>query len=571
MENAQIADIFDRMADLLELKDEDPFRIRSYRNTARTLRDMSERVEDLVHAGKSLSDFPNIGKSSEDKIREILKTGTCARLEELQRDVPEGLPDLMKIPSVGPRTAIELYRKLGIHTVAQLKKACEKHELQSKAHMGEKTEAKILKGIQILESSEGRISLKQATDQVESIERLIKTIPAITKWEAAGSYRRGRETVGDLDLLLHANERKAAIQELQKYTDIAETISQGDEWLNVRLKSGLRVDFRFFELEAFGAALMYFTGSKAHNIVLRKRAQSHGWKLNEYGLFKGNRRIAGDSETAVYQQLNLMWIPPELREDTGELEASEKEALPHLIELKQIKGDLHCHTTATDGANTIEEMARAAIERGYEYIAITDHSKSTRVAGGLDETRLKKHVENIRKTDRRHKNFSLLAGVEVDIRKDGHLDIDEKLLAELDWVVASIHSHFQLSRDETTERLIKAVESGVIHCLGHPTARLIGQRDPIQYDFDKVLEACRDHHVLMEINSAPERMDLPDFLCRRARDAGVKFVISTDAHKTTDYDFIRYGITVARRGWLTRHDVLNTVGAVSLRKQLARC
>ncbi|OGV44574.1 MAG: hypothetical protein A2X46_03230 [Lentisphaerae bacterium GWF2_57_35] len=570
MENAHIADLFDQMADLLELKAEDPFRIRSYRNTARTLRDLSERVADWVEAGKSLADLPNIGKSSEDKIREILKTGTCARLEELQKEVPPGLPDLLKVPSVGPRTASELYKKLGIHTLAALKAACEKHELQTLAHMGAKTEAKILKGIVTLESSEGRILLKEATDYVESIGRLIKTIPAITKWEAAGSYRRGRETVGDLDILLHAGDRKAAIGALQQYEEISETISQGVEWLNVRLQNGLRVDFRFFEPAAFGAALMYFTGSKAHNIALRKRAQDNGWKLNEYGLFKGKKRIAGSTEADLYQHLNLAWVPPELREDAGEIAAAEKEALPQLIELKQIKGDLHCHTTATDGQNTIEEMARAALTRGYEYLAITDHSQSTRVAGGLDETRLKKHAENIRKIGGRMKNIELLAGVEVDILKNGELDLDEKLLADLDWVVASIHSHFQLSREAMTDRLVKAVESGVIHCLGHPTTRLIGQRDPIQFDFDRVLEACRKHDVLMEINSAPERMDLPDVLCKRALEAGVQFAISTDAHNTNDLDFIRYGIIVARRGWLTKKDVLNTLNVSALRKRLRK-
>jgi DNA polymerase (family X) len=570
MENAQIADLFDTIADLIELKGGNEFRIRSYRQAARTVRDHPERLEDLVEANEDLSDLPNIGERTADKIREIIETGTCARIEELRKDIPEGLTHLMEIPGLGPRKAKEIYDELGIETLEGLRKACEKGELRALSGMGEKTEQNILKALKTVEASAGRIKLNEASGHVESLGRHLDALGAVSRWEIAGSFRRRKETVGDLDILIRASDRKAATGQILEYAPIADVLTQGKERVSVRLDGGLQVDFRFFDPAAFGSAWLYFTGSKAHNIKLRRRAQDRGWKLNEYGLFKGDRRLAGKDEDAVYHRLNLAWVPPELREDRGEIDAAENDRLPDLIRPNQIRGDLQCHTKETDGADTIQDMAQAAQDMGYQYLAITDHSKAVHVAHGMDEDRLKKHADRIREVGRNLKSFWLMAGVEVDILKSGKLDLDPDVLADLDWVVASVHSYMDLGRDPMTDRLVKAVESGVVHCLGHPFGRLIGKREPMQFDTEKVFAACRDNGVYVEINAQPERLDLPDTYCREARDAGVRFTLGSDAHKTAGLAMMPFGVNVARRGWLEKKDVLNTKTAKQLRKALKK-
>jgi DNA polymerase (family 10) len=570
VENAQIASIFEEIADLLELKGGNEFRVRSYRNAARTVRDLSRRVEDLVEEGEKLSDLPNIGKGTAEKIDEILHRGTCRRLEELRKEVPPQLTELMKIPQLGPRKAMELHKELDIGSVEDLKKACEEHRVRDLEGMGAKTEENILKGIRTLETTKGRHLYSTAAEYVETVGRHLDAIPAIQAWEVAGSFRRRKETIGDLDILIRTRDRAETTEKLLEYDAIDEVIGRGEERVSVRLRNHLQIDFRFFDAKAFGAAMLYFTGSKSHNIALRKRVQQRGWKLNEYGLFKGDNYLAGKTEKAVYKRLNLPWIPPELREDTGELEAAEEDRLPRLIGYGDIRGDLQCHTKASDGANTIQEMAEEARSRNYEYLAITDHSKTVTVANGLDEERLKKHADEIRKADDSIEDLWLMAGIEVDILKSGKLDLDEKALAELDWVLATVHYHLNLSRKDMTERLLRAVRSGVVHCLGHPTSRMIGKRDPIAYDFDEVFEACRENGVFLEIDAQPDRLDLSDTLCKRAVEAGNRFTISTDAHKRSDLDFISYGIAVARRGWLSRGDVLNTVSASTLKKRIRR-
>jgi DNA polymerase (family 10) len=404
-----------------------------------------------------------------------------------------------------------------------------------------------------------------------SISRHLKGIRAIRRFEPAGSFRRRRETIGDLDFIIQADDREAASKAILAYDAIEETIAAGEEKISVRLASGPQVDFRFVEPEALGAALMYFTGSKAHNIALRTRAQKMNLKLSEYGLFRGDKAVAGESEEEVYKALRLKaWIPPELREDHGEIDAAAEGKLPTLIERDDLRGDLHAHTVATDGANTLEEMVAAARKRGYEYLAITDHSQAVTVAHGLDEEALSRHADEIRAAGATLKKFWLLAGVEVDILKDGRLDIDTKVLAGLDWVVASVHSSFEMPEDKMTDRLLRAVESGVVHALGHPLGRLIGKRDPIRFDADKVFEACRKAGVFLEINSYPDRLDLPDVYCRRARELGCTMVISTDSHRTVDLDLMEFGVGVARRGWLEARDVLNTLPVSALKKRLAR-
>ncbi|MGB2755680.1 MAG: DNA polymerase/3'-5' exonuclease PolX [Phycisphaerae bacterium] len=569
MENAEVAAVFDEIADILEIRDENAFRIRSYRNAAGTIRDYSERMEDLAAEGKDLTELPGIGKSLAEKIHAILATGTCPTLEDLHKEIPPHLTDLLKVKGLGAKRAKLLYEKLGISTLGELKKYAEAGKIRDIEGMGEKTEQNILKGLATLEAEAGRINIKTAAEQSAAIGRHLERTKAIRRWEPAGSFRRRRETIGDLDILvLAANSRRAGIEAILAYEPIEDRLAVGEEKVSVRLASGLEVDFRFFDAAEFGAAMMYFTGSKAHNIAVRKRARKRKWKLNEYGLFAGKRRIAGKSEEEIFRKLGLAWIPPELREDRGEVEAAEEKRLPALVEEKDIRGDMHAHTDATDGRATVEEMVEAARRRGYRYLAITDHSQAVTVAHGLTAERLRRQADRVRELGARLKNFWLLAGIEVDILKDGRLDFPEKVLEGLDWVVASVHSMFEMDEAKMTERLLAAVRSGVVDCLGHPFGRLIGSRDPIRFDVDRVFEACREHGVCLEINSYPDRLDLPDIFCKRAKEAGVTIVISTDAHKPADLDLMPFGVWVARRGWLEKKDVLNTLSAAALRKRL---
>ena len=568
MENAEVAAVFDQIADILEIRDENAFRIRSYRNAARAIRDHAERMEDLAVGGADLTDLPGIGKSLAEKIHAILATGTCPTLEDLHKEIPPHLTDLLRVKGLGAKRAKLLCEKLGISTLGELKKYAEAGEIRDIEGMGEKTEQNILKGLATLEAEAGRISIKTAAEQSAAIGRHLDRARAVKRWEPAGSFRRRRETIGDLDILVLAANRAKAVEQILAYEPIEDRLAVGEEKVSVRLASGLEVDFRFFDAAEFGAAMMYFTGSKAHNIAVRKRAQKRKWKLNEYGLFAGKRRIAGKSEEEVYKKLGLAWVPPELREDRGEVEAAEENRLPALIEEKDIRGDMHIHTDATDGRATVEEMVEAARRRGYRYLAITDHSQAVTVAHGLTAERLRRHADRVRELAGRLKHFRLLAGIEVDILKDGRLDLPEKVLEGLDWVVASVHSVFEMDEAKMTERLLAAVRSGVVDCIGHPFGRLIGSRDPIRFDADRVFEACREHGVCLEINSYPDRLDLPDIYCKRAKEAGVTMAISTDAHKPADLDLMPFGVSVARRGWLEKGDVLNTLSAAALRKRL---
>ncbi|MFO8006559.1 MAG: DNA polymerase/3'-5' exonuclease PolX [Candidatus Brocadiia bacterium] len=570
MENAQIAEVFEEIADLLELQEGNQFRIRSYRNAARTVRDLSRRLQDMVSEDEDLTELPNIGESTAEKIAEILETGTCERLENLRREVPSGLTRLMRVPDLGPRKSMKLYQELGIEDLDGLREACEAGKVRELEGFGEKTEQKILKGIKTLEATSGRILLREAMDHVESLGRHLDGLDVLDRWEVAGSFRRRKETVGDLDILVHTADREEATERILDYDAIDEVMSRGNERVTVRLDSGLQVDFRYFEPEAFGAALLYFTGSKAHNISVRQRAIDREWKLNEYGLFKDDNRLAGKSEESVYHRLNMDWIPPEMREDRGEVEAAEEENLPDLIEQDDVRGDLQSHTDRTDGSNTLEEMADAARERGYQYLASTDHTRRVSMANGMDEDGLREQADKIRELNESLDDLWLMAGVEVDILKDGELDLGEDVLAEMDWVIASVHYDRSMDEEQMTERLLKAVRSGVVHCLAHPLGRIIGEREPISFDLDAVLEACRENDVWVEINAQPDRLDLPDTHVRRALEAGCGLTISTDAHKVGDLDFMRFGVYTARRGWVEKGDVLNTLSADELRERIKR-
>jgi DNA polymerase (family 10) len=560
MENTRIADQLEEIADLLELQNANEFRIRSYRAAARTIRAQSRRVADLVANGEDLTELPNIGRSTAEKIAEIVETGTTQRLEELREQ--------LEVPELGPRRVMQLYRELGISSLDELQKACDEQRVRDLEGFGERMEEKILEGIATLRTTSGRLLYRDAEAYLRSLADHLEGLDAVDAWEVAGSFRRCRETIGDLDVLVRAVDREAASEQILAYAEIADVIGRGREKLSVRLEGGLQVDVRFFDKSSFGAALVYFTGSKSHNIELRRLAQEHGWKLNEYGLFSGERRLAGRSEEAVYSRLKLAWIPPELREDSGEIAAARADELPALLELANVRGDLQSHTVASDGRNSIEEMAAAARERGYQFLAITDHSQRVTMAGGLDDDEVRRHADAIREVDATLDDFWLMAGIEVDVLADGRLDLKEKTLAGLDWVVASIHYDLQQSERKQTERLLAAVKSGVVHCLGHPLDRLIGRRPPLGFDLERVFAACVEHGVHVEINAQPDRLDLPDHHCREARAAGVTFTLGTDAHAAAELDNMRYGVNVARRGWLTRNDVLNTRTARQLRRLL---
>jgi DNA polymerase (family 10) len=568
MENSEYSDIFEEIADLLELKEANQFRVRSYRDAARNIRGLSKRIDDMIEEEEDLTKIDAVGSSMGDKIHEIHNRGSCERLEQLRDELPSSLSEVMAVPYVGPRKAMQLHRELGIENLDELRKAAENNRIRDLEGMGAKTESKILDGIQTVEKTADRILLNDAMDHAESLGRHLNALKSVDEWVIAGSYRRRKETVGDLDILIRAQDRQSAADEITEHELIADVVGRGKERITIRTTSGLQVDFRFFDASSFGSAMLYFTGSKAHNIKLRKRAQQHEWKLNEYGLSKGDQLLAGSSEESVYHRLNLTWIPPELREDEGEIEAATEHDLPELIEAGDLRGDLHCHSDASDGTTSVQEMADAAVERGHDYLAITDHSKAVSVTQGLDEKRLGKHAEHIRRIGGGRNDIALLAGIEVDILKDGTLDLEQEALADLDYVVASIHSFFNLDEDDMTDRLCRAIESGVVHCLGHPAGRMLGKRQSISCDFERVFNTCAEYNVALEINAQPMRMDLPDTLCRSARDAGAKLVIATDAHKPADLDLLPLGVSVARRGWLRRKDVLNTATAAQLRKRL---
>lgn len=570
MENAQVADLFDEIADLIELKDGNEFRIRSYRAAAGTIRGLPDRLEDLVERGEDLSELPDIGEGSAEKIHEILETGTTRRLQDLRGEVPAGLTELLRVPQLGPKTAMQIHEELGVTSLEELKAACEDRRVRELDGLGEKTEQTILEGIASLGSGEERMLLSEAEDHVVSLGRLLDEIDAIERWVVAGSYRRRKATVGDLDIVVSTSDREATSDAIEAFRDVEKVLGRGNESLSVRLGGGLQVDVRYFGEAEFGSALVYFTGSKEHNVELRRLAVDRDWTLNEYGLFKDAHRLAGRDEEAVYHRLNLAWVPPEMRESRGEVDAAGRDALPELIRADQLRGDLHTHTDATDGAGSLDEMLRAAADRGYAYYAVTDHSKRVTMANGLDDDAALRHADAIREAGEKVDDLWVLAGIEVDILKDGSLDLKESTLAELDWVVASIHYDLDLDEEAMTNRLLSAVRSGVVHCLGHPTARRLGKRGPIPFDADQVFEACAQHGVALEINAQPQRLDLPDAYCKRAKEAGVRFVISTDAHKRSDLDLLPFGVDVARRGWLKRDDVLNTSTTAQLRKRLGK-
>jgi DNA polymerase (family 10) len=560
MENKTIADIFTEIADILDIQGENPFRIRSYRNAARTIGDLGESLQGLIKAGRNIEEIPGIGKSIHEKIAEIAATGKCRLLEELRQKTPPGLTELLRLEGLGPKKVKLLYESLGVDSVDRLEKAAQAGRLRDLAGMGEKTEEKILKSIDQFRAGIGRFKLSTGFIFAEALERYLREVSGVKRIDPAGSLRRRRETVGDLDLLAICAKSSKVMDRFTAYGEIQEVISRGETKSSVRLRNGLQVDLRVLDEESYGAALHYFTGSKAHNVAIRERAKEMGLKVSEYGVFRARdeKRLAGDLEEEVFRAVGLPFIPPELREDRGEIAAAEGGKLPKLIEPADLRGDLQMHTTATDGKNSILDMAKKAKELGYAYVAITDHSQAVRVAGGLNEKALARHLKEIEKANGQISGIRILKGVEVDILGDGSLDLKDDILKECEVVLASVHSRFNMEEGEMTKRILRAIRNPRVHILAHPTGRLILEREPYKVNLKEVIQAAVDHGVVLEINAYPDRLDLRDVDARMARDMGARLAISTDAHSAPQLELMKYGVFTARRGWIEAKDVINT-------------
>jgi DNA polymerase (family 10) len=556
--NVEIADVFDETADLLEIEGENPFRIRAYRNAARLLRGLKQEAADLLAAGQNLAELPGIGEDLAGKIREVVESGSMELLRRLHRQLPRSIVELLRVPGLGPKRAKLLHERLGVKTLAELRVAAEAGKLRSLAGFGAKTEAKILQSAAAQRGVSPRLTLAAATPQAEALMAYLRSAPGVKQVAMAGSYRRARETVGDLDILATASRPESVIEYFTSYGAVDHVAASGGTRATIVLRGGLQVDLRVVEDASYGAALHYFTGGKPHNIAIRRLGQKRGLKINEYGVFRGERRLAGDTEESVFRAVDLPYIPPELREDRGEIEAARSGKLPDLIEYEDLCGDLHCHTKASDGHNSLEEMAIAARGRGLQYIAITEHSHRLTVARGLDARRLGKHIDEIDRLNERLTGITLLKGIEVDILEDGRLDLPDSTLAQLDLVVGAIHSHFNLPPDRQTDRILRAMEHRHFSILAHPTGRLLGTREASLFDMESVIRAARGRGCFLELNAQPDRMDLSDVYCQAAKGAGVLISIGSDSHSTTDFDFLRFGVGQARRGWLEKVDVLNS-------------
>ena len=580
MENRDIARILYETADLMEIGSEDGFRIRSYRNAAQSIETSPARIYDIVCkpdqriADKELLALPGIGKNMVSHLREICATGDLRLHQELLQKFPPGALEMLHIQGLGPKGIALIWSAYRASTIDELEKLCREGQIRKLPRMGEKLEQRILKSIEAYRRSAGRFLLSAAERAADDVIAHLRQGPdaASLRVTAAGSLRRGKETIGDLDILVTGGKPNPQIEHMLRYGKVTDVVARGENKLSVKLPQALQVDVRFLEPGSYGAAMQYFTGSKEHNVVLRQRAIRMGYKLSEYGLFRTSdeSRVAGASEEEIYATLGLDFIPPELRENSGEIDAAERHALPRLIEIEDIKGDLHVHTTESDGRVPMEEMAEAARARGLQYIAITDHSKALAMTNGLNEERVIAQAKKIRELNQRIEGFRLLAGIEVDIHRDGRLDLEDEALARLDIVVASVHSYFNLDPAEMTERLLRAFENPYLNVLAHPTGRQLLSREPYAFDFDRVLAEAARRKIALEINSSPERLDLSELNARRARERGVKIVISTDSHHPKHLPNLRYGVKMARRAWLAPADVLNTLPAEEFLKAIAR-
>ena len=566
--NAEIARVFDEIADLLEIENGNQFRIRAYRTAARTMETLGQSAAQLLEEGRDLTELAGIGKDLAEKINEIVHGGgTCALREQLRGELPPQIEKLLRIPGLGPKRVKLLYTERGIHTPEQLLRAAQEGQLRSIRGLGEKAEQKILEAVQAQLSKARRFSIADAARLVEPLVEYLRKHEAVERIEVAGSFRRGKETVGDIDIVTSSLEQPAVTQYFVDYQGVQRVLAHGPTKASVEVGQGLQVDLRVVEQESFGAALHYFTGSKAHNIEIRTLALKRELKVNEYGVYAGEERIAGDTEESVFASVGLPWIAPELRENRGEIEAAREGRLPTLVTRADLKGELHSHTTASDGRNSLREMVEAARKLGLSYLGVTDHARH----GGwsVDADALARQGEEIDRINDELDGFTVLKGVEVDILDDGSLDLPDDALRRLDYVIASVHTGFGLSREQQTSRLLRAIEHPCVNLIGHPTARLVMGRAPIDVDVEKVIRHARDCHCALELDAQPMRLDLNELHCRMAKDAGTLIVIDADTHSVADFEDVRFGIGQARRGWLEPGDVLNTRPLAQLREFFA--
>jgi DNA polymerase (family 10) len=579
MENVEIARVFSEVADLLEIQGANAFRVRAYRNAVRTIEGLTRSLSEMVAHEEDLEELPGVGEDIAGYIRELVETGRLRLLDAIEKRVPDTLADLLKLEGVGPRRAAKLWKNLGVECVDDLAVAIEAGRVQELGGFGEKTVDTLRRSIDSFRKHAGRALISEADQLVKPLLAHMAGAPGIEKLEVAGSYRRRRETVGDIDILAVCEDADPVMEHFTGYEGARRMESAGRTRGTIVLRTGLHVDLRIVPRASYGAALHYLTGSKDHNIAVRKRGLARGLKVNEYGVFRvgrgrgshprgEGRRVAGREEAEVYDAVGLPFIPPELRENRGEVEAAEAHALPQLVELGDIRGDLQMHSTWSDGRSSIRKMAEACRDLGYGYMAITDHSQRVAVVGGLDAKRARRQWAEIEKVREKVEGIHVFRGMEVDILRDGSLDLDDAHLEKLDIVLVSVHSYRSLPKKEQTARIVKAISHPAVHILGHPTGRLLNAREPCEIDLDEVLFAAKEHHVAVELNANPERLDLSDTQVFRAREIGVPVVISTDAHSVDNLRYMRYGVDQARRGWLEKKDVLNTGSLRQLRRWL---
>ncbi|MFX1263853.1 MAG: DNA polymerase/3'-5' exonuclease PolX [Promethearchaeota archaeon] len=555
--NAEVARALKEIAILIEVEGKDKFKPKAYMRAVRSVTSLGEDIEAIARRGE-LEQIPGVGKAIAEKIQSYLETDTIDLLEKLRERVPVKVMEIEAIPGVGPKTIKLVYDQLGVTDLESLEKAANEGRLANLKGMGKKTQDQIIEGIKLVRVGMRRSLLADAMEVAEKIEQHLQALPQVRRVEVAGSYRRRRETVGDLDYLVDADDVEPVMEAFVTYGDVADIIARGPTKSSIRLKSNLQVDLRVIPAESYGAGLQYFTGSVDHNVHLRAIAQKRGLLLNEYGLFRGDKKVAGADEQGIYEKLGLQLVPPELREDRGEVEAAQEGKLPTLLELEDIRGDLHSHTDASDGKNTLDEMLEAASKKGYEYYCVSDHTQSLTIANGMDEERVLKRIAEIDEINDSGKyKMRVLKGAEVDILREGKLDLDDSVLEQLDVVTLSVHSMGK-DRKEMTERVCHALESKYAHILGHPTGRLLLRRLQLEIDLDAVFEAARKNKVIMELNAHPERLDLNDGNLRAATRVGLKIAINTDAHRISHLDYMRFGVYQARRGWITKEDVVNT-------------
>ncbi|OGB22301.1 MAG: DNA polymerase III [Burkholderiales bacterium RIFCSPLOWO2_02_FULL_57_36] len=566
--NAEIAAIFNQIADLLEIKGDSPFRIRAYRNAARTIDTLGSGVQTMVEQKQSLEDLPGIGADLAGKMVEIVTTGTCALREQLRHEMPPFIHELLTVPGLGPKRVKTLYQERNIQTLDQLYGAARDGEISHLPGFGRRVEQRILDALQAQRSKSTRFRISTAVQLVEPLIKHLQAVKEVKRIEVAGSFRRRQETVGDIDILVSSPHPEKVVQRFVGFEDIAQIREQGTTRASVVLRQGLQVDLRVVADVSFGSALHYFTGSRAHNIALRALAQERKLKMNEYGIFSGTRRIAGATEESVFKALGLPYIEPELRENRGEFAAARAGQLPVLVELSDLKGDLHAHTKATDGRNSLREMALEAKRRGFSYLGITDHSHRLTVAHGLDAEQLSRQMDDIDRLNAELEGITLLKGIEVDINEDGTLDMPDSILSQLDLVVGAVHGKFDVPRERQTERILRAMDHPHFTLLAHPSGRMILEREPIDVDMPRIIRHAKQRGCFLELNAQPARLDLNDTYCMMAKDEGVMVSVNSDAHSVFDFDNLRFGIGQARRGWLEKGDVLNARGIRQLRALL---